>query len=119
MLVGAVLLHASALALEGGGRAAWTAVGTGSLLYLALLSSGFGYFLFFHLVPRVGAIRTTVVSTLTPISATLAGVIVLADPVEVRMLAAFAMIAASFAMVTQPWRAAGPPPGPAPPSKAS
>jgi drug/metabolite transporter (DMT)-like permease len=110
MLLGAVLLHAFAFAVEGGGRMEWTTVGTASLLYLALLSSGFGYFLFFFLVPRVGAIRTTVVSTLTPISATVAGVIVLADPVEPRMLIAFALIVVSFLMVTEPWKERAPRP---------
>lgn len=108
MLVGAVLLHVTALALEGGGRVQWTTAGIGSLLYLALLSSAFGYFLFFFLVGRMGPIRTTVVSTLTPISATVAGVLVLHDPVEARMLIAFAMIVASFALVTEPWKRGAP-----------
>lgn len=114
MLVGAVLLHITAFAIEGGGRMNWTLSGTGSLLYLALLSSGFGYFLFFFLVQRMGAIRTTLVSTLTPISATVAGVLVLQDPVLPRMLIAFALIVASFAMVTEPWKARAPPPAPPP-----
>lgn len=114
MLVGAVLLHITAFALEGGGRASWTQTGIASLLYLALLSSAFGYFLFFYLVPRVGPIRSTVVSTLTPISATVAGVVVLADPVAPRMLVAFAMIVVSFALVTEFWKAPAPKP-PAPP----
>ena len=109
MLIGAVLLHITAFAIEGGGRMDWTPSGTASLLYLALLSSGFGYFLFFFLVQRMGPIRTTVVSTLTPISATVAGVLVLADPVEPRMLIAFALIALSFTMVTEPWKARAPP----------
>jgi drug/metabolite transporter (DMT)-like permease len=113
MLVGAVLLHAAALALEGGGRATWTSTGIASLLYLALLSSAVGYFLFFFLVSRMGPIRTTVVSTLTPLSATAAGVLVLQDPVEARMVIAFAMIVVSFAMVTEPWKVRGPRPGPA------
>ncbi len=118
MLIGAVLLHITAFALEGGGTMNWTTTGTVSLLYLALLSSGFGYFLFFFLVPRVGPIRTTVVSTLTPISATVAGVIVLADPVQPRMLVAFAMIVVSFLLVTEPWKAAAPkPPDPPTPDR--
>ena len=116
MIIGAVLLHLLAFGVEGGGRAVWTASGTYSLLYLALLSSGFGYFLFFYLVPRVGPIRTTVVSTLTPISATVAGVLVLADPVEPRMLVAFALIVVSFLGVTEPWKAPAPKP-PAPPGE--
>jgi len=112
MLVGAVLLHASSLVVEGGGRASWTSTGIFSLLYLALLSSGVGYFLFFFLVSRMGPIRTTVVSTLTPISATVAGVLVLHDPVEARMLVAFVLIVISFALVTEPWksRSSAPPP---------
>lgn len=113
MLVGAVLLHASSLLFEGGGQARWTNRGIASLLYLALLSSGLGYFLFFFLVARMGPIRTTVVSTLTPISATVAGVLVLNDPVESRMLLAFVLIVASFALVTEPWKSRASPPPPA------
>jgi drug/metabolite transporter (DMT)-like permease len=105
MVVGAAMLHPLAFVLEGGGRADWTQQGTFSLLYLALVSSGVGYFLFFYLVPRLGPIRTAVVSTLTPISATAAGVIVLNDPVEARMLIAFALIVISFLLVVEPWKA--------------
>lgn len=108
MVLAAPALHVMALVAEGGGRAAFTATGTVSLLYLALLSSGLGYFLFFFLVGRVGPIRTTVVSTLTPVSATAAGVVALDDPVEPRMLVAFAMIVTSFALVTEPWKRGGP-----------
>jgi drug/metabolite transporter (DMT)-like permease len=110
MLLGALLLHITAFVVEGGGRATWTQTGTISLLYLALLSSAFGYFLFFFLVGRMGAIRTTVVSTLTPISATIAGVLVLQDPVELRMLIAFSLIVISFALVTELWKAKPPAP---------
>ncbi len=112
MVVGAVMLHPLAFFAEGGGTAQWTQTGIVSLVYLALLSSGFGYFLFFYLVPRLGPIRTAVVSTLTPISATVAGVIVLNDPVEPRMVIAFAMIVVSFLLVVEPWKARGPPPRP-------
>lgn len=114
MLVGAAMLHPLALVAEGGGTAQWTQTGVVSLLYLALLSSGFGYFLFFYLVPRLGPIRTAVVSTLTPISATAAGVVVLDDPVEVRMLIAFALIVISFLLVVEPWKARSPPSRPPP-----
>jgi probable blue pigment (indigoidine) exporter len=118
MLLGAVLLHITALVVEGGGHARWTREGTLSLLYLALISSGIGYFLFNYLVGRLGPIRTTVVSTLTPISATVAGALVLHDPVEPRMLIAFAMIVVSFALVTEPWKARRAAPAPAPPAGA-
>ncbi len=115
MIVGAALLHPMVFLVEGGGRAEWTPMGTFSLLYLALISSGIGYFLFFYLVPRLGPIRTAVVSTLTPISATVAGVIVLEDPVEARMLSAFALIVVSFLMVVEPWKArSNRPPGVSP-----
>lgn len=99
---GAVLLHALALGLEGGGRAVFESEGLASLLYLAVVSSGFGFIIYFTLLARVGPIRLNLVSHIAPVFATLAGFLVLAEAFEVRAGLAFALIAAGFALVVRP-----------------
>lgn len=99
---GAALLHALALGLEGGGRAVLDGEGMASLLYLAVVSSGFGFIIYFTLLSRVGPIRLNLVSHIAPVFATLAGFVVLAEAFEVRAALAFALIAAGFALVMRP-----------------
>lgn len=101
MLAGAVLLHASAFAFREPvptfDRAAWLA-----LLYLALVSSAFGFIVYFTVLDRVGPIRSNLVSNIAPVFAAVAGVLVLHDPVEPRAILAFALIAAGFFLVARP-----------------
>jgi drug/metabolite transporter (DMT)-like permease len=105
---GAALLHALSFGLEGGGRAVWDFDGTVSLLYLAVISSGFGFVIYFTLLGRVGPIRSNLVSHIAPVFATLAAFLVLGQAFQPRAAIAFALIAAGFALVVRP--AARPPP---------
>lgn len=105
---GAALLHALALGTEGGGRAVWDLAGGTSLFYLAVVSSGFGFVIYFTLLERVGPIRSNVVSYLAPVGATLAAFAVLGQPFELRAALAYALIAAGFALIARPARQAGP-----------
>lgn len=105
MILGAVLLHLGSAWAEPHATATWTVASVGALLYLAVLSSAVGYFLFFTLVSRVGPIRAALVSTLSPVWATLAGVVLLGDPLELRMVLAFTLILGAFALVVRPARA--------------
>lgn len=98
-VVGAVLLHTSALLLEGGGRASAEPAALLALVYLAIVSSGFGFLIYFTLIQRVGPIRVNLVSNIAPVFATLAGVSFLDQPLELRAMLAFALIALGFSMV--------------------
>lgn len=100
-LLGAGLLHVGALAFEGGGRMELTWTGATAVLYLALFSGGFGFALYYFLLDRIGPIRVNVVSYLAPVAANLLGIWVLHDPFEWRALAAFALIAVGFYLVTR------------------
>lgn len=102
MLVGAVLLHATSLLLERGHAPVWDTAGVVSLLYLALVSSGIGFLMYFTLLERVGPIRANLVSHVAPIFAALAGWIVLGEPFEVRAVIAFALIVGGFGLVAAP-----------------
>jgi drug/metabolite transporter (DMT)-like permease len=102
MLVGAVLLHLSSLGLEGTPRIAWDGEALLALLYLALVSSAFGFVVYFTVMERVGPIRSNLVSNIAPIFAALAGFVVLHDRVELRAFVAFALIVSGFFLVARP-----------------
>lgn len=104
-LVGAAVLHALALGLEGGGRATWDLPGTLSLFYLAVISSGLGFIAYFTLLEHVGPIRSNIVSYLAPVAATVAAFAVLGQPFEPRAALAYAFVAAGFWLIARPSRA--------------
>jgi drug/metabolite transporter (DMT)-like permease len=102
MLVGAVFLHATSLALEHGEQPTWDATGVGALLYLAIVSSALGFLVYFTLLERIGPIRSNLVSHIAPIFAALAGVLVLQETLELRAFVAFGLIVAGFGLVARP-----------------
>jgi drug/metabolite transporter (DMT)-like permease len=109
-LVGALILHASSFALEGGGRAVFDPNGIESLLYLAVVSSGIGFAIYYALMEHVGPIRLNLVSHIAPIFANVAGIIALGDAPQPRAAIAFVLIVSGFSLVIQPAPARAPPP---------
>lgn len=67
-----------------------------------MVSSGFGFIIYFTLLGRVGPIRVNLVSHVAPVFATLAGIVVLMEPFQVRAAIAFVLIAAGFGLVARP-----------------
>lgn len=111
-VLGALLLYGSAWALEGGGKAVFDQEGLVSLLYLAVVASGLGFLLYFTLIERVGPIRVNLVSHVAAVFATLSGWLILGDPLELRAVLAFALIAGGFALVARPSAPRGAAPSP-------
>ncbi|HUR68403.1 MAG TPA: DMT family transporter [Candidatus Thermoplasmatota archaeon] len=105
MLLGALLLHLSSLAVEHGRQPTWDAPGVVSLVYLAIVSSSLGFLVYFTLLERVGPIRSNLVSHIAPVFAALAGFLVLHTGFEWRALLAFVLIASGFLLVARPTRA--------------
>ncbi|MBI2076892.1 MAG: EamA family transporter [Euryarchaeota archaeon] len=101
-IVGAVLLHLTSLVIEPDPKIVVDRAGLFALLYLALVSSGIGFMIYFGLVEEVGPIRVNVVSYLAPIFATIAGIALLGQPFEWRALVAFAFIVTGFVLVARP-----------------
>lgn len=62
------------------------------VLFLGVVSSGLGFFLYFRLLGRIGAVRTTSVTFLNPIVAMISGAWYLSEAVTWRMLGACAVI---------------------------
>lgn len=101
MLIGAPILHATAVVLPGERLAAvtwsWTAVA--GLAYLAVVAAGAGYFLYFELLDRVGAFEINLVAYATPVFAAVGGWLVLGERLRPQTVAGFAVIAVGFAIV--------------------
>ena len=73
-----------------------------AVIWLGLLGSGAAYLVFFRLLGHWGATRTSLVAYLLPIWGILLGAIVLAEPVDVRLILGTALVIGGIALVN--WR---------------
>jgi drug/metabolite transporter (DMT)-like permease len=101
MTWGSVLMIPLALLVERPSLAgvpvqAWFAV-----IWLGLLGSGLAYVLFFGLIQRVGATRTTIVTYLMPIMAVTLGAIFNAEPVQWTLVAGMILILGGAVIVNR------------------
>jgi drug/metabolite transporter (DMT)-like permease len=97
MIVGAALMHAASIALgEQAGAVAWTMEGIAALLYLAVISSAFGFLIYFDLLERLGPIEINLVSYVSPVWAALAGWVALGETVDLTTVIGFAVIFTGF-----------------------
>lgn len=101
MLVGAPVLHATAVVLPGEELAAvtWSRTAIIGLGYLAVVAAGGGYLLYFELLDRVGAIEINLIAYATPIFATIGGWVVLDEQLQPRTAIGFAVILVGFSLV--------------------
>ena len=88
-----------ALVLEHPWDARPSTVAIGSIVWLGLLGSGFAYLAFFRLLAHWGAVRTTLVAYVIPIVGIALGWIVLAEPVDARLLVGSGLVIAGVALV--------------------
>lgn len=103
MLIGAVSLHATSWLvgetpiLAGVSGASWL-----SLAWLAIPGTAIAYPLYFELLDRVGAIRSSLVTYVVPVFATLGGWLVLGETVGLSTVGGFSIIVAGFAVLQWP-----------------
>jgi drug/metabolite transporter (DMT)-like permease len=100
MLFGAVLIHGFSLGLSEPQQLPATALpALGSLLFLGVLSSAVAYAIYFTLLDRLGPFEINLVSYVVPVIATVAGAVLLAEPVTALTLAGFLVIVAGFVLL--------------------
>jgi drug/metabolite transporter (DMT)-like permease len=101
MLVGVPVLHAAAVVLPGEELAAvtWSGTALAGLGYLAVVAAAAGYFLYFELLDRVGAIEINLVAYATPISAAVGGWFVLGERIQPHTVVGFVVILVGFTLV--------------------
>jgi drug/metabolite transporter (DMT)-like permease len=89
----------------------WTlampSIGTiAALLSLALLSTALAYVLYFRILATAGATNVLLVTLLVPVSAILAGVLLLGEVLQAKHLAGMVLIGLGLAAIDgRPWRA--------------
>jgi len=70
-----------------------------SIIALAVISTGFAYIIYFHLISSAGATNASLVTLLIPVSAILLGVLFLNEQVSVQMLAGMFVIGCSLLVI--------------------
>jgi drug/metabolite transporter (DMT)-like permease len=101
MLIGAPLLHVAAFVLPGERMAAvtWSWPALAGLAYLAIVAAGVGYFLYFELLDRVGAIEISLVAYATPIFAAIGGWLALGEQIHSHTIIGFSVIVIGFIII--------------------
>jgi len=74
-----------------------------SVIWLGIFGSGLAYMVYFRLLDRWGATRTSLVAYLLPIYGIVLGFLVLQEPVNLTLIAGTALVIAGVALVNGPW----------------
>ncbi|SNR30768.1 DMT family transporter [Halorubrum vacuolatum] len=100
MLFGAVVMHATSRGLGEGQRLPATELpAVVALVFLGIFSSALAYSIYFTLLGRLGAFQINLVSYVVPVVATVAGVVLLAEPVTAFTILGFLVIVAGFGLL--------------------
>ena len=99
--LGAVLLHAVSFGLpsESLVQAEFTTGALAAIVYLAVLASAVGYFIYFELLDRLGAIEINLVSYTAPVFAALSGWLVLGESIDPLSVVGFVAIFSGFVLL--------------------
>lgn len=100
-LLGAILLHimSASLPTESVTDVEFTIGAIVAVVYLALLASAVGYFIYFDLLDRLGAIEINLVSYAAPVFATVFGWLLLNETITVQALLGFLLISSGFVLI--------------------
>jgi drug/metabolite transporter (DMT)-like permease len=74
-----------------------------SILWLGILGSGLAYLVVFRLFAAWGATRTTMVAYEIPVWGIILGFLVLAEPIDIRLLIGTALVVGGVALVNSPY----------------
>jgi len=77
----------------------WNADAVVAIVWLGLLSSGLAYLVFFRLLSRVGATRTSLVAYLLPVVGIVSGALMFGEQVDARILFGTALVIGGVALV--------------------
>jgi drug/metabolite transporter (DMT)-like permease len=96
--LGAVMLHAVSYGLpsESAFKMEVTSAAVIAVVYLAVFASAVGYFIYFDLLDRLGAIEINLISYAAPVFAAVSGWLVLGETLEVLSLMGFLAILLGF-----------------------
>jgi drug/metabolite transporter (DMT)-like permease len=98
---GLVMVGIPAVVLEGPVRLDIRPDALFAVIWLGLLGSGAAYLVFFRLLGHWGATRTTLVAYLLPIWGIALGALVLAEPIDARLILGTALVIGGIALVNR------------------
>jgi drug/metabolite transporter (DMT)-like permease len=98
---GLIMVGIPAIVLEGPIRLDIRPEAIFAVVWLGLLGSGAAYLVFFRLLGHWGATRTSLVAYLLPIWGILLGALVLAEPVDARLILGTALVIGGIALVNR------------------
>ncbi len=98
---GAVMLHLLSVGMptESVSSAELTPTGVISVLYLAVFASAVGYFVYFRLLDRLGAIEINLVSYAAPVFAAIFGWLLLGETIDLLTVVGFLLIFSGFLLI--------------------
>ena len=96
-----VIVAIPALLLETPWEASYPVEALLAVAWLGLLGSGLAYLVFFRLLGRWGATRTTLVAYLLPIWGIVLGALVLSEPIDVRLILGTALVIGGIGLVNR------------------
>ncbi len=96
-----VLMTIPAIFLERPWERGITLEALGAVIWLGLLGSGAAYLIFFRLLRSWGATRTSLVAYLLPIWGIVLGALVLAEPIDPRLILGTALVISGIALVNR------------------
>lgn len=99
MLVGALLLHVTSFGLGERMTLAYPPLAVGAVVYLGVFATALAFFLFFRLLDRHGAVETSLVGYVVPVVATVAGVVLLDEPITAVTLVGFVVVFLGFVLL--------------------
>jgi len=109
MGLAALIMGGVALAVERDHPVSFNTTSVGALLYLALLGSALSFSLWYWLLSHAAASKASLISYLNPVVAVGVGILLLREPITLRILAGSALVVAGVALAVH--RRAIPPPG--------
>ena len=99
MIGGAILMHGLSVGLGESVSGTPPVAESAALLYLAVVSSAFGFLIYFDLLERLGAIEINLVSYVAPVFAALAGFVFLGERIDLPTLGGFVIILIGFVLI--------------------
>jgi drug/metabolite transporter (DMT)-like permease len=96
-----VIAAAAATLVDGGIRLPTRTDAIFAVIWLGLLGSGLAFLIFFRLLGRWGATRTSLVAYLMPVVGLTLGAVVLHEPVDARLVFGTALVIAGIALVNR------------------
>lgn len=98
ILFGTLVITPVALVLDGVPRALPSAAAIGAVLALAILGTALAYLMYYWLLDRLGAPRTSMVTYLTPPLALVYGALLLSEPITLNALLGLGLVIAGIAL---------------------